>query len=98
MDDRSKKIIDLETRKSIHTSLTRTTHTEFRKTLFDYSLSMQEAFERFAFLVGENDSSAVSIIQELSVLKREKALSRFNKKESENLYDIISEVNPLGKA
>ena len=97
MDARVKKIIDLETRKSVHTSMTRTTHSEFRKVLLDYTLSMQEVFERFAFLVGENDSSAMSIIEELNRLKREKTLSRLNERESENLYDVISEVNPLEK-
>ena len=51
MDDLTKKIIDLETRKSVHINLTRATHTEFRKSLFDYSLSMQEVFEKFASLV-----------------------------------------------
>jgi len=97
VDARTKKLIDLETRKSIHTSMTRTTHTEFRKALFDYSLSMQEVFERFAFLVGENDSLAMSIIEELSRLKREKILTSLNEREAENLYDVISEVNPLEK-
>ena len=97
MDPRTKKLIDLETRKSVHTSMTRTTHTEFRKVLFDFSLSMQEVFERFAFLVGENDSYAMRIIEELSRLKREKVLNQLNEREAENLYDVISEINPLEK-
>ena len=97
MDARTKKLIDLETRKSVHTSMTRATHSEFRKVLFDYSLSMQEVFERFAFLVGENDSQAMGIIEELSRLKREKILNRLNEREADNLYDVISEINPLEK-
>ncbi len=40
MDSRTKKLIDLETRKSVQTSMTRTTHTEFRKVLFDYSMGV----------------------------------------------------------
>ncbi len=97
MDVRTKKLIDLETRKSVHTSMTRATHSEFRKVLFDYSLSMQEVFERFAFLVGENDSQAMGIIEELSRLKREKILNRLNEREADNLYDVISEINPPEK-
>ena len=97
MDLRTKKLIDLETRKSVHTSMTRATHSEFRKVLFDYSLSMQEVFERFAFLVGENDSQAMRIIEELSRIKREKVLNRLNEREADNLYDVISEINPLEK-
>ena len=39
---------DFETRKSVHINLTRGTHAEFRKILFDCSLSMQEVFEECA--------------------------------------------------
>jgi len=94
MDDLTKKIIDLETRKSVHINLTRATHTEFRKSLFDYSLSMQEVFEKFASLVGENDSVAMSIIEKTYKDKREKVL-KVTTKEAENLYDAISEVDPF---
>lgn len=94
MDDITKKIIDLETRKSVHINLTRVTHAEFRKSLFDYSLSMQEVFEKFASLVGENDSVAMSIIEQTYKDKREKVL-KVSIKEAENLYDAISEVDPF---
>jgi hypothetical protein len=96
MDDLTKKIINLETRKSVHINLTRASHSEFRKTLFDYSLSMQEAFERFAMLVGENDPVAMSIIKETYRVKRDKVL-KVTKREAENLYDAISEVDPFIK-
>ena len=97
MDDITKKVIDLETRKSVHISLTRAVHTEFRKSLFDHSLSMQEVFEHFAFLVGENDSTALSIINEICRIKRDRALSRVTKREERNLYDAISEVDPFSR-
>ena len=96
MEDLTKKIIDLETRKSVHINLTRATHSEFRKVLLDYSLSMQEVFEKFSGLVGENDPTAMSIIQEAYQAKRERTL-KISKKEAENLYDAISEINPLKK-
>ena len=96
MDDLTRKIIDLETRKSVHINLTRATHSEFRKVLFDYSLSMQEVIEKFAMLVGENDSNALSIIKEAYDSKRNKAL-RVTKREEENLYDAISDVDPFSK-
>ena len=96
MDDLTKKIIDLETRKSVHINLTRATHSEFRKILFDYSLSMQEVFEKFAALVGENDPVALSIIKEVYNAKRDKALKVSNR-EAENLYDAISEIDPFNR-
>ena len=96
MDDCTKKIVDFETRKSVHISLTRATHSEFRKVLFDHSLSMQEVIECFAMLVGENDTTAMSIIQETYRTKRDKIL-KITKREAENLYDAISEVDPFKK-
>ena len=97
MDDITKKIIDLETRKSVHVSLTRVAHSEFRKVLLDNSLSMQEVFEHFSFLVGENDSTAMSIINEVRRIKRDRALSRVTKREEKNLYDAISETDLFGR-
>ena len=96
MDDLTKKIIDLETRKSVHINLTRATHSEFRKILFDYALSMQEVFEKFAALVGETDPVALSIIKEVYNAKRDKALKVSNR-EAENLYDAISEIDPFNR-
>jgi len=96
MDDLTKKIISLETRKSVHVNLTRVTHSEFRKVLFDYSLSMQEVFEKFSNLVGENDSVAMSIIEATYKDKRDRVL-KVTHREAENLYDAISEVDPFKK-
>ena len=96
MDDLTKKIISLETRKSVHVNLTRATHSEFRKVLFDYSLSMQEVFEKFSSLVGENDSVAMSIIEATYKDKRDRVL-KVTLREAENLYDAISEVDPFKK-
>lgn len=96
MDNLTKRVVDLETRKSVHVNLTRATHSEFRKVLFDYSLSMQEVFERFSSLVGENDPTAMSIIEDVYKTKREKTL-KVTTREAENLYDAISEIDPFTK-
>ena len=96
MSDLTKKIIDFETRKSVHISLTRASHAEFRKVLLDYSLSMQEVVERFATLVGEADPVATQIILETYRAKRDKIL-KVTTREAENLYDAISEVDPFEK-
>ena len=93
--DLAKKLIDFETKKSVHTNLTRATHAGFRKVLLDYSLSMQEVFELFASLVSENDSVAMSIIKEAYETKREKSIKRVTEAEAENLYDAISEIDPF---
>lgn len=94
-DKKVQKLTDLETKKSVHISMTKTTHTNFRKRLFDYDLSMQEVIELFATLSGENDERAIDIIKQAKDLKRQKVLKKFSNDELESLYDTISEVNPF---
>jgi len=94
-DKDTQRLIDLETRKSIHINMTRATHSEFRKRLLDYGLSMQEVFEYFASLVAEGDSTASSIIKDAYQGKRDKAIKKVSKREVENLYDAISYEDPF---
>ena len=75
--------------------MTKSTHTNFRKKLFDYDLSMQEVIELFAVLSGENDERAIDIIRQAKDQKRKKVLKKFSNDELESLYDTISEVNPF---
>ncbi len=88
-----KSVVDFQNRKSVHINLTRATHSEYRKTLLDYSLSMQEVFELFARLVAEGDKRATSILQEAYDNKRNKTIAAFNDVEKRNLYDAISELD-----
>lgn len=92
---RLKKLIDLETRKSVHINLSRITHSEFRKVLMDYDLSMQSAFEYFASLVAENDSVAIRMVEQAHKRKRDRILSKISEKEAGNLYDAISHQDPF---
>ena len=92
VNKKTQNIIDFQTRKSVHINLTRATHSEYRKTLFDYSLSMQEVFELFARLAAEGDKRAISILREAFENKRTKSVASFNDVEKRNLYDAISEV------
>ena len=96
MDEKTEKLINFETRKSVHVAMSRPVHAEFKKKLFDYGLSMQETFEHFARLVGEENIWAVKIIRGAYKLKRDNAI-KVTQKEAENLYDAISEVDPFSK-
>ena len=96
-DSLVQKITDFETKKSVHINLTKRTHSEFRKELFDHSLSMQEVFEYFASLVASNDERATEIINEAKNIKRTKTLEKLNKNEVDDLYDAISHVDPFKK-
>ena len=70
-------------------------HSEFRKKLFDYGVSMQEVLELFAELSGGNDERAIDIIKEAKEKKRKKALKKLTENEVEDLYDAISEIDPF---
>ena len=91
------KIADLETKKSVHISMTKAAHAQFRKKLFDFDRSMQEVLELFANLAGENDSRAIDIIKEAKHLKRSRTIKKLTSSEVENLYDAISENDPFEK-
>ena len=94
-DKHVEKLADFETKKSVHINLNKTTHSEFRKVLFDHGLSMQEVFERFAALVGREDERALEVVFEAKSLKRSKTLEKLNQNEVDNLYDAISNIDPF---
>jgi hypothetical protein len=89
------RYVDFETKKSIHINLTKRTHAEFRKILFEFDLSMQEVFEKFANLAASEDSRAISVLKDAKSDKRIKVLKGIDKLESESLYDAISEIDPF---
>ena len=93
VNKKTQNIVDFQNRKSVHINLTRATHSEYRKTLLDYSLSMQEVFELFARLAGDGDKRTVSILQEAYNNKRDRSIASFNDVEKRNLYDAISEMD-----
>lgn len=89
------KLTDFETKKSVHVSMSKLAHSEFRKKLFDFDLSMQEVLELFAILAGENDERVIDIMKQAKSLKRNKALQNLTNNEVENLYDAISQIDPF---
>jgi hypothetical protein len=94
------KILDyksFQTKKSIHVTLNKNTHLEFRKKLFDYELSMQEVFEWFAHLASLEDERALNILKEIKSNKRNKTFNTLKGIELENIYDALSEIDPLSE-
>ena len=94
-DKSLQKIVDLQTKKSVHVSMSKDSHTQFRKTLFDFGLSMQEVLELFAQLSGEYDERAIDIIRPAKSNKHQKALKKLTDNEVEDLYDTISQIDPF---
>lgn len=53
--------------KAVHIKLDKETHANFRTRLFAFDLSMQQAFEEFARLLGAGDSKATRIAEQLAM-------------------------------
>lgn len=88
---------NFETKKSVHINLTKPTHTEFRKVLFDHDLSMQEVFEWFAHQASAYDPRAISIMKEAKINKRARTLNGLAAIKMDDIYDALSEINPLSE-
>lgn len=90
--------------KGVHVKLDRETHANFKSQLAQHGLSMQEAFEEFARLVGSGSASANNLLvrllrnqvkEELATVglkpSSQRTSKRINELDSERLYDLISE-------
>ena len=91
----SDKYIDFESKKTVHFSMTRETHSDFRISCFKHRLTMQDILEEFAQLVAVENPGALRIMKNLSEKKRNDQISRLTKTDSESILNIISEINPL---
>lgn len=88
--------------KGVHVKLDRETHANFKARLAQRGLSMQEAFEEFARLIGSGSPSANNLLDRLlrEQLKDELATvglnpmrksKRLSELDPERLYDLINE-------
>ena len=77
-DQRSteRRLIDYQTKKSVHINLTKSTHGDLRIALFKRGLSMQEVFNHLASMVVEGHPALIKIIDNLEVMKREKQIKQ----------------------
>ena len=87
----------------MHVKLEKATHANFKTKLIEHGLSMQEAFERFAKLVGDGQPTANKLLESLikERVKKELAsmgmtptkrkLHHVNELNDERLYDLINE-------
>jgi hypothetical protein len=91
----SDKYVDFETRTSVHITLTRSTHAELRKLLFDHSLSMQKVFREFTRLLVEGDEQMISLLQRLEREKRDKITNKVGATDAESIFRAIERGNPL---
>jgi hypothetical protein len=86
---------DFDIRKSVHINLTRETHAAFRVFLFKKQLSMQEVFEECAIRIVESDPSFLNLLKELQDRKHQKLMRKFTKTDTESIFKIIEQYDPL---
>lgn len=91
----SKDYIDFETKKTVHFTMTREAHSDFRIACFKKRLTMQDILEEFAQLVAAENPAAIRMMDNLAEKKRNNEISRLTKSDSESILDVISELNPL---
>ncbi len=94
-DDARSKLIDYQTKKSVHINLTKSTHSELRIILLQMGLSMQEVFDTIASMICEKDDYMMKTLSEIERLKREKQIKKVSKTDAESIFDLIESDNPF---
>ena len=93
----SKTYKDFETKKTIHFTITRESHSKLRIACFNKRLSMQEIFEEIAQRIASDSPDMTKLLDDLSKNKRDKVIKKLSKTDAESLFNLIEEENPLSK-
>ena len=91
------KLIDFETKKSVHINLTKSTHSGLRIELFERGLSMQEVFNALASAICEGDQYIHSMLDEIQTKKKEKTIKQVTNSDAESIFNVIEDQSPLVK-
>tara|TARA_B100000686_G_scaffold313271_1_gene358470 strand:+ start:330 stop:614 length:285 start_codon:yes stop_codon:yes gene_type:complete len=91
----AKDIIDFETKKSIHFTITRETHSNLRIECFKYKVSMQDVFEELSQRISAGNPEMILFLKDLSRQKRDKAIKKLSETDAESLFNVIEEESPI---
>jgi len=91
------KLIDFETKKSVHINLTKSTHSGLRIELFERGLSMQEVFNALASAICEGDQYIHNMLDEIQTKKKEKTIKQVTNSDAESIFNVIEDQSPLIK-
>ena len=91
------KLIDFETKKSVHINLTKSTHAGLRIELFERGLSMQEVFNALASAICEGNTHIHKMLDDIQEKKREKAIKQVTNSDAESIFNVIEDQSPLTK-
>ena len=91
------KLINFETKKSVHINLTKSTHSGLRIELFERGLSMQEVFNALASSICEGDNYIHKLLDEIQENKRQKTIKQVTNSDAESIFNVIEDQSPLDK-
>jgi Tfp pilus assembly ATPase PilU len=93
----AKSYKDFETKKTIHFTITRESHSKLRIACFNKRLSMQEIFEEISQRIAAESPDMVKLLDDLSQKKRDKVIKKLSKTDAESLFNLIEAENPLSE-
>ena len=85
---------DFESKKSIHFTITRETHSHLRIACFKNRLSLQEIFQEISQRIADGSPDMAKLMKELSQKKKEKIIEKLSETDAESLYNIIEAESP----
>jgi len=85
----------IKSKKSVHINLKYDTHKGFKIECFKRNLSMQEVFEEFASKVANEQNDVIKILENLSKAKQIKSVRNYTKSETDSIFNLLEEDNPL---
>lgn len=91
----NQRLIDYQTRKSVHINLTKSTHAELRILLLKKGLSMQVVFDRLASMICDKNPYLLSVLDTIEIEKKEKQLKQVTNSDAESIFDLIETANPF---
>ena len=92
---RERKLVNLATKKTIHVSMSVTSHAGFRIACFNDGVSMQEVLEEFASLVTLGRSDAIGVPESAASKKLNRQIKQFDAADSDAIFSILELENPL---
>lgn len=93
----SSRLIDYQTKKSVHINLTKSTHSGLRISLIKRGLSMQEVFNRLASMICEQHPSMIRVLDSIEIEKREGQIKQVTRSDAESIFDLIETSNPFAE-
>lgn len=92
---KEKRIVDLAVKKTLHVSLSTSSHAGLRIECFKHKISMQEAVEEFAYLVSSGHPDMISVLESVQTRKLKRQIRELESSDTDTIYSILEMQSPL---